>query len=144
MKKIALAVLSLALAVGAAQARDTVVHVKLSDVLDMPEAKEKLDPNFRFYLAGAQTPKVEKTLGEGVTNQKTNGVGKSDEFGCKWVVLSGLIRLQESAKQNGGNAVVNIVSYYKKNEWKDAEKIECHAGNIIIGAALKGQYAKID
>lgn len=142
--RLAVGALMLCAALSSAQARDSVLYIPLSAVLELPEAKEKLDPGFRFYLAGAKTPKVGKTLGEGVTNQKTNGVGKSDDFGCKWVILSGLIKLQESAKQNGANAVINIVSYYKKNERKDAETIECHAGNIIIGAALKGQYAKLD
>lgn len=137
------AVLALSALLAPAQARDSVVQVKLSDVLEMPDAKGKLDGDVKFYLAGAKTPKVLKELGSDTTNQKTNGVGKSDEFGCKWAILSGLIALEKKAKQNGANAVVDIVSYYKKNEVKNAETIECHAGNIIIGAALKGTYAKV-
>ena len=142
MKSLGFALLALALC-GATQARDTVLNIPLKDVLELPEARQKLDPNFRFYLAGANTPKVEKKLGDGVTNPKTNGVGKSDEYGCKWVILSGLIKLQESAKANGADAVVNLVSYYKKNETRSAETIECHAGAILIGAALKGDYVKL-
>ncbi|MBH9551594.1 excinuclease ATPase subunit [Inhella gelatinilytica] len=134
----------MALGAGAVQARDTLLNIPLADVLAMPEAKQKLDPSFQFFLAGAKTPKVEKNLGEGVTNQKTNGFGKSDDFGCRWVLLSALIRLQEEGKRNGANAVVDLVSYYKKNETKSDTTLECHAGGILIGAALKGQYAKIN
>lgn len=127
----------------AVHARDTIVNIPLADVLELPEAKEKLDGSVKFYLHGAPTPKILKRFSTDVTNKKTNGVGKSDEFGCKWAALSGLIALQESAKREGANAVVDIVSYYKKHERKDPVTIECHAGAVIIGVALKGTYAKI-
>ena len=126
-----------------AVARDTVVHVTLDEVLALPEAEGKIDGTVRFYLAGQATPVLLKTFGTDGSNKKTNGVGKDDQFGCKYVVLSALIAFQQKAKQQGANAVVDIVSYYKKNEVRDARSIECHAGNIMIGAALKGSYARI-
>ena len=138
------ALLLLALtAASPALARDTVVKIKLADVLALPEAKEKLDGTVKFYLDGQKTPSVKKTLGNEVTNKKTNAVGKSDEFACKWAALSALITLQEGAKKNGANAVVNLVSYYKKVESKSATEIECHAGTMVAGVALKGDYATI-
>ncbi len=130
-------------AAGGVMARDTIVRVKLADVLAMPEAREKLDGSVTFYLAGQETPVVKSRLGSDVSNKKTNGVGKDDEYGCKYVVLSALIAFQQSAKQRGANAVVDMVSYYKKNVVRDAQMIECHAGNIMIGAALKGEYATV-
>lgn len=142
MNRMLLAV-CIGLAATAAVARDTLVHVALEDVLALPEAQGKIDGTVKFYLAGQVTPTVLKKFGSDVSNKKTNGVGKSDEFGCKYVVLSALIAFQQKAKQQGANAVVDIVSYYKKNEVRDAQTIECHAGNVMIGAALKGNYAKI-
>lgn len=144
MKKstIALSLAIMAMVSGTAQARDTVLHIPLADVLAMPEAQEKLDPSMKFYLAGQQV-KVQKRFSTDVTNQKTNSVGKSDEFACKWVALSGLLQLQKSAKREGANAVVDIVSYYKKNEYRDAANFECHVGNIIAGVAFKGTYATV-
>ena len=128
---------------GAAQARDTVLHIPLADVLAMPEAQEKLDATVNFFLAVAPTPKIEKRLGSDVSNPKTNGFGKTDEFGCKWAALSALIAFQNSAKRVGANAVVDVVSYYKRNETRSDTTIECHAGAMIIGVALKGTYAKV-
>lgn len=125
-------------------ARDTTLHIPFADVLAMPEAKEKLDPNFKFFLAGQATPKVVKRLSTDVSNPKTNGVGKTDEFGCKWAALSALINLQNSAKREGANAVIDIVSYYKKVEYKSSTDFECHAGAIIIGVALRGTYAQVE
>lgn len=124
-------------------ARDTVLNIPLADVLALPEAQEKLDPKFRFFLAGQKTPAVIKRFSTDVSNPKTNGVGKSDEYGCKWAALSALINLQNSAKREGANAVIDIVSYYKKNETRSDTTFECHAGAIIIGVALRGTYAQV-
>lgn len=126
-----------------ALARDTVVMIPLKAVLAMPQAQEKLDGTVKFYLAGAKTPDIVKEMGEDITNKKTNGLNKTDEEGCKWATLSALIALQEGAKKRGANAVVGIVSYYKKNELQHATEIECHAGTFAVGVALKGTYAKV-
>ena len=82
-------------------------------------------------------------MGEDVTNKKTNGVGKSDVESCNWVALSALKALQEGAKDRGANAVIDIVSYFKKNEFRSATHYECYAGNIMSGVALKATYAKV-
>lgn len=126
-----------------ATARDTELHLPLADVLDMPEAKEKLDGSVKFYLAGQKTPKVLKRLESDVSNRKTNGVGKADDVACRWAALSALIAFQDKAKQLGANAVVDLVSYYKKNETKSDTNYECHAGAVVVGVALKGSYANV-
>lgn len=141
-KTIGLALAAIVIATPA-MARDTILNIPLADVLDMPEAKDKLDGSVKFYLAGQKTPKIIKTLGSDVSNPKTNGLGKSDEYGCKYVALSALINFQNSAKREGANAVVDMVSYYKKNETRSDTTFECHAGTFIIGVAFKGTYAKI-
>ncbi|WP_354686499.1 excinuclease ATPase subunit [Cupriavidus necator] len=146
--KSALSVVAMTLCAGAllsapAHARDTKYMLPMQEVLNMPEAKEKLDDSFRFYLSGQKTPKVLQRMESGVSNRKTNGVGKSDEEGCRWAALSALIALQETAKAQGANAVVDIVSYYKKNEVASPTDYECHAGAVVVGVALKGTYAKV-
>ncbi len=143
MKKLITLVLATTVVLAPAFARDTVVNIRLADVLDMPEAKTKLDGSVKFFLAGQATPKVLKKFSEDVSNLKTNAVGKSDEVSCKWVALSTLMSLQKSAKEAGANAVVGITSYYKKNETKSDTTVECHAGAMMSGVALKGTYATV-
>lgn len=138
-----LLVLLFSVSISHAYARDTVMNIPLADVLAMPEAHEKLDGSVSFYLSGQKTPKVTEKMSSDVSNRKTNAVGKSDEESCRWVALSALLAFQESAKRNGANAVIDLVSYYKKNEVKSADSIECHAGGLMSGVALKGTYAKI-
>ncbi|QEZ44008.1 hypothetical protein [Cupriavidus oxalaticus] len=143
LSAVAMTICASALLSTPALARDTKYMLPLQEVLDMPVAKEKLDDSFRFYLSGQKTPKVLERFDSGVSNRKTNGVGKSDEDGCRWAALSALIALQDSAKAQGANAVVDIVSYYKKNEVASPTDYECHAGAVVVGVALKGTYARI-
>lgn len=126
-----------------AVARDTKYMVPLQDVLDMPEAKAKLDGSVKFFLKGQSTPKVLERFDEDVSNKKTNGVGKDDMAGCKWAALSALLAFQDSARKHKANAVIDIVSYYKRAEVASATQFECHAGAVVIGVALKGRYARV-
>ncbi len=143
MKKILFATLLACTLATPAMARDTIVKIKLADVLDMPEAKEKLDGSVKFYLAGSPTPAIEKKYGEDVGNEKTNAFNKTPEMSCKWAALSALIAFQNHAKQQGANAVVDMVSYYKKEVVSSPTEIDCHDGVFIGGVALKGTYAKV-
>jgi uncharacterized protein YbjQ (UPF0145 family) len=126
-----------------AMARDTKLLLPFAEVLNMPEAKAKLDGSVKFYLAGQETPAVAQRLSTDVSNRKTNGFGKADDEGCRWAALSALIAFQDKAKSLGANAVVDIVSYYKKNEFKSKTEYECHAGAFVVGVALQGTYAKV-
>ena len=60
-----------------------------------------------------------------------------------FLVTSALLALQSGAKARGANAVVDIVSFYKRNEFRSASSYECHAGALMAGVALKGTYAKV-
>lgn len=134
----------LLLAAPQAFAADTRLELSLQELVDSPQAKAAgIDGSVRFYLAGQKTPAVVSRMGEGVSNKKTNAVGKSDVESCRWVALSVLKAFQDSARQRGANAVIDIVSYYKKNEMRSATNYECHAGNVVSGVALKGTYAKV-
>ncbi len=114
----------------------------IEEVIQMGMADGKLDGSVKFYMSGARTPAVNARLGEDVSNKKTNGVGKDDQTACKWAALSALIAFQDSAKQKGANAVVDLHSFYKKVPVKNAHEYECRAGAVVVGVTLKGTYAK--
>ncbi len=140
MKKLAVAVLAVAAALPA-MARDTEYKLPIADVL--ADGQGKLDPEIKLHFKGQPALKIVERRGEGMSNKKTNGVGKEDQFGCRWAALSALLALQEDAKRHGANAVVDIVSYYKKDTFSNANEYECHAGAVIIGVTFKGSYAKV-
>ncbi|WP_256777342.1 MULTISPECIES: excinuclease ATPase subunit [unclassified Stenotrophomonas] len=144
MRRFALIAATALLAVAStAQARDTRVEQSLRELVSSQAARDAgIDGSVRFYLAGEKV-NVQQRFGEDVTNKKTNAANKSDEEACRWVALSALRALQDGAKSRNANAVVDIVSYYKKNEFKSATNYECYAGTIMAGVALKGTYAKV-
>ena len=126
-----------------ADARETRLELSLQELVNSPAAREAgIDGSVRFYLAG-QSVAVQQRFGEDVANRKTNAANKSDEEACRWVALSTLRALQDGAKRRGANAVVDITSYYKKNEFRSASNYECYAGTFVAGVALKGTYAKV-
>ncbi len=126
-----------------AQARDTKYLLPIAAALEVQDAKNRLDGSVKFYFGNQETPKVLAKLSTDVTNLKTNAVGKSDEKACNWVFLSAMIQLEKRAKQLGANAVVNIVSYYRKEVMSSPTEFECHAGATIAGVALRGDFVKI-
>ena len=146
MKKVTCSTIILASALSVAwpaHARDTKYLLPIAAALEVKDAKDKLDGSIKFFFGDQETPKVLTKLGTDVTNQKTNAFGKSDERACNWVFLSAMIQLEKRAKQMGANAVVNIVSYYQKNVMSSPTEFECHAGAIIAGVALRGEFVKI-
>jgi uncharacterized protein YbjQ (UPF0145 family) len=143
-KKLAAATLLICALPGISQARDTAVYLPFDKAVAEATRAGKIDGSVKFYLAG-NTPAGNVTVlsAGAVTNKKTNAFNKSDEVACEWVAQSAIISLHEAAKNAGANAVTNIVSFYKKNERKDAKTYECHAGAIMAGVALKGDLAKV-
>lgn len=144
---------SLTLAIGAlaiaaatalpAQARDTQYMLPIDEGMNTKDAEAKLDGSVKFYFADQKSPQVLEKLATDVSNRKTNSFGKPDEVACNWAFLSALVAFEQRAKQLGANAVVNIVSYYKKNEVADSRQFECHAGAFVAGVALKGDFVKV-
>ena len=104
---------------------------------------DKVDKDIPLYFAGQAHPRVVKSLGEFATNKKTNAFGKSDEDACKHVFLSAVRELQERARKEGGNAVINIKSNYQNVERESATEFTCGAGAVVAGVALKGEVVKL-
>jgi uncharacterized protein YbjQ (UPF0145 family) len=147
MKKITSSIIILSIALAAAwpaHARDTKHILPIAAAMETPDAKEPLDGSVKFFFGNQKTPAVAAKLGSDVSNRKTNAFGKSDEVACNWVFLSAMKALEKRAKDLGADAVINITSYYKKNEFSSATEFECHAGAIMAGVALKGEFVKIN
>ena len=142
---IACAAVALSVLPGISQARDTMLLLPFEKVIQQMTQEGKLDGSVKFYLAGTPTRgKVTVVSPNAVTNKKTNAFNKSDTEACEWALQSAILQLRDAAKSAGANAVTNVVSYYKKNERKDAVNFECHAGAVIAGVALKGDLSKVN
>lgn len=134
---------TLLFAAPSAFSRDTKHMLSIQDAMQSTEFKEGFDPNIRLFFGNQKHPKVIHSFGNFSSNKKTNAFAKSDESACRWVLLSALLSLQERVKQEGGNAVINIASYYKKNTVNSNTQFECHAGAIMAGVALTAEVVKL-
>ncbi|OOF70730.1 excinuclease ABC subunit A [Rodentibacter caecimuris] len=129
-----------AFVMGACAPRNTTHYYSIQEALNSPEAKEILDPSIKLYFG---KPAPGKVIRKGITtNPKTNAANKSDAKACQWAFLSAVKNFQERAAKEGARKVGNLVSFYKKVEYKSSTQYECHAGNLMAGVALKGDIVK--
>ena len=124
-------------------ARDTTHHFSIADAMERSDFKEALNPDVRFYFGKQAYPTPVSTGPEVVSNKKTKAFKRTDSEACEWVLLSALLSLQDRALREGANAVVDIVSYYKRKEFTSDTEYECHAGAIMAGLTLKGRVVTL-
>ena len=132
----------LLLAAASAEARDTRHKLPVSGVLENPEYAQRLE-GVQFFFAGQSHPEVAQDFGEYRTNKKTNAFNKTDEFACQWAMLSALLSLHQRALSLGADAVVDIRSNYKNQEFASETEFECGAGGLMAGVALKGTVVRL-
>ncbi|WP_432464561.1 excinuclease ATPase subunit [Agarivorans sp. QJM3NY_33] len=126
-----------------AMARNELLTFKIADAMETGKQKNVLDDSIALYFNEQTHDAVQKTFGEYTSNKKTNAFGKSDLKACNWAFLSAIKSLQQRAAKEGGNAVINIHSYYKKNTFSSDSEFQCGAGAIMAGVALVGEVVKL-
>lgn len=136
-------VVFLAVLASLANARDTREMYSLEEALSTEDAKQKLDGSVRFYFGKQKHPGIAKNHGEFMSNKKTNAFNKTDKRACQWVFLSAMLSFQDRAHREGGNAVVNIRSYYKRNLISSETEFECGAGAFVAGVTFLGDVVTL-
>ena len=137
------AVMFCATSVSPAMASDDVIQMIISDALASPDAQAKLDGTVKFYFGQTPHPAVQHNYGEGVSNKKANSFGKSDMKACNRAFLSALLQFQARAHDLGANAVINIHSFFKKEEASSETQLPCHSGFLMAGVTLKGEFVRL-
>ena len=146
MRRAAMSLMVMAIALAGespSDARDTKHLLPINAAMETKDAQEKLEGSVKFYFGSQLHPQVVKRLGTDVANRKTNSFNKSDEKACNWAFLSALVALEKRAQQLGANAVVNVVSYYRRSEMASSTQFECHAGAFVAGVALRGEFVTV-
>jgi uncharacterized protein YbjQ (UPF0145 family) len=126
-----------------AQANDRKHMLPIKDALASNAADARLGDSVKFYFGSQASPAVAKRLAVDQTSQKTNAFGKADATACNWAFLSAMRQLEKRARELGANAVINIASNYKNVVVSSETEFECHAGAIMAGVALKGEFVRL-
>jgi len=126
-----------------ANGRDIKRHLPIGAALEAKDLQPKIDGSMKMSFGKETTREGLKPLRNDVAIGKERFRGKSNDSACNSAFLSALVELQKRAKQFGANAVVNIVSYYKKVEMSSTTEYECHEGSGYMAVALRGDFVKI-
>jgi hypothetical protein len=135
-------VLSIVLA-EAAYARNVKLMLPIGAALEATDIPDRPTGAVKFFFGHQTSPQVLAKLGSYVATPRTGAMGKSDERACNEALFWTLVALEKRAQQQGANAVVNIVSFYQKNERVSETQFECHVGNVIVSVVLKGDLVKV-
>lgn len=126
-----------------AQARDILLNLDIYDAMHDPASAQQIGTDVAFFFAGQNTPPIGQTYEEFDSPQKAALTEAPEAQACRSAFLSALAKLRERTLATGGNAVVNIVSDFKKKVSASDISYECHAGTIHVGVALKGTIVKL-
>lgn len=126
-----------------AMAADTMVNVSIQDALGDSKVKEVLDSEVAMYWGDQQHPAVEKEFGEFKTSQRSNAFRKPREGACHWALASSLKVLQQRARREGGDAIINIQSNIQNKTFSSETEFECLAGSMMVNVAVKGTVVKL-
>ena len=127
-----------------AKGRDDHIKLPIQGALEKGQSyKEKVGSDIKMFWGTQKTPAVDRKMGEFTSNKKTNAANKSDQEACDLAFISAVIGLQQRARKEGGNAVVNIRSVYKNEDSDSPTEFICGAGKIMAGVALRGTVVKL-
>ena len=144
MKRLLLiSLIGAALAAPSAYARDDRLKFQIQDGLNSSAAQGKINGGVRLFWGDQKFPAPQQTFGTYTTNKKTNALNKSDQEACEINFASAVIALQDRARSEGGNAVVNIHSVYKNVDTSSDTEYDCGAGTFVSGVALRGTVVKL-
>jgi len=145
MKHLSLLVLITVLlfSASAGDARNTRQQFPIDTALARGDREGVLNSSIELYFGDEGHPAVQTNYGSYTSNKKTNAFGKSDEKACEWAFLSAIRSLQDRAVSEGGNAVINIHSFYFQNKFVSATEYECGAGTAVAGVTMIGDVVRL-
>lgn len=120
-----------------ASARNTEVIQSVRGAIES-DIKAHLRKDVSYFMKGQKHPRAAKELATVSTNQSTRGVFRSDEDSCNVAFLSAIRKLQDRAKLDGGDAVIDIVSVTRGTLTESASDFRCVAGSAIVHVGLRG------
>jgi len=126
-----------------AVARDTRLMLPIFEAMNS-RGSERLNENeIQFFFGEQPHPPIIESFGTFVSNKKTNAFARKDKTACEWAFLSAMLSFQKRALTKGGDAVINIHSYYKKEDVSSEHEYMCGAGAIVAGVTFRGEVVKL-
>jgi uncharacterized protein YbjQ (UPF0145 family) len=118
-----------------AMAADEVVKFKIQGGIATGKAstRDQIKDDIALYFGKQKTPPVVKKIWEGDSNQTSSR--RSQQERCETAFASAIIRLQNRARSEGGNAVINITSGGGQSS---ETEFTCTSGRRLARVHLRG------
>ena len=118
-----------------AMAADEVMKFKIEGGIATGKAssRDQIKDDIKLYFGKQKTPAVVKKIGEWDSSQTSSR--KSQQERCETAFASAIIRLQNRARNEGGNAIINITS--GAGESSETE-FTCTSGRMMARVRLRG------
>ena len=118
-----------------AMAVDDMIKAKIEGgiAIGKTSTRAQIKDDIALYFGKQKTPPVVKKLWEGDSSQTSSR--RSQQERCETAFASAIIRLQNKARTEGGNAVINITS--GSGESSETE-FTCTAGRMMSRVHLRG------
>lgn len=100
--------------------------------------KDKIGSDIALYFGPQKTPNVVSRIGEWTSTRNSNSANKPDQEACDIAFISAVIALQDRARKEGGNAVINIKSLSRVGETVSESEYICTSGRVIARVQLRG------
>jgi uncharacterized protein YbjQ (UPF0145 family) len=128
---------------GTTHARNVELILPIATALEVADAPDRPTGAVKFFFGTQTTPAIVTKIETHIATPKTSAMGKSDQRACQEAFLWTLLALEKRTQQKGANAVVNIVSFYRKREMASVTDFECHVGNVTVSVVLKADLVRI-
>ena len=118
-----------------AMAADDIVKFKIEGGIATGKAstRDQIKDDIKLYFGNQKTPPVVKKIGEWDSSQTSSR--KSQQERCETAFASAIIRLQNRARSEGGNAIINITSGSGESS---ATEFTCTSGRMMARVRLRG------
>ena len=134
---------ALSIAGSSALARDESIYLDLRKALSSSEFKSALGDDIVFFVRGDPTPAVEMELLT-IPMTSTTSRGRPSEQNCLAMLLRALAAMRDSARRQGGNAVIDLASNYGGEIPADASVVDCkHGRQVSARVVLRGTVARL-
>jgi uncharacterized protein YbjQ (UPF0145 family) len=124
-----------------AGARNDVYTLPLQQTLDSPEFAQQVGSSVAFVFGDQPAPGG--AIADYVANEREHFHDRTEEVACRATLIEALTEMRDRATSAGANAVVGIVSYFRKKTFSSPTEFECHAGSNGVFVSLKGTFVKL-
>ena len=137
-------VAALGLVPGPALARETPRLLPVQKAMESEKGREQL-LDLPVFFKGQEHPPVAKRIQHASYEHMERGAFRSDEKACTVAVVAVLRDLQERARKENADAIVDVVSVSSgETTHESSTEYRCVAGHLVVRVGLRGTFVKLE